>query len=77
MTTSDVDCRQRKRVILTAESGYITSHEAIQRGVGTSACPWVLEAQPGQKLMLELLNFRGGKIQDHEASWKRTKIFYI
>jgi len=40
------------------QSGVIASYTSRALGVGTTvACPWVIEAQPGQRINLTLMSF--------------------
>ena len=38
-------------------SGYLSSQAASEHGPGTPNCPWLIKAQPGQKINVTLLDF--------------------
>ena len=50
-------CKGEKLIISDSHSGYLSNAIAASQGFGTKSCPWVLEAQPGQKLRLSVLDF--------------------
>ena len=41
----------------STERGVLSSEMTVTSGCGSSACPWVLEAQPGQLFNITLLDF--------------------
>ncbi len=50
-------CQVLKRLDLSSTSGYLSSLEAEASNYGTPSCPWVIQADPGQRVRLKLLNF--------------------
>ena len=50
-------CDRHRAIKSTAMSGYITSTLADERGVGSSQCPWIIEAQSGQRINITLYSF--------------------
>jgi hypothetical protein len=39
------------------EYGYLSSFVAVQRGLGSPNCPWRIEAEPGRRINLTLIDF--------------------
>jgi len=50
-------CDRYRAIKSTAVSGYFTSTSAEERGPGSSVCPWMIEAQPGQRINVTLYSF--------------------
>jgi hypothetical protein len=50
-----------------APSGFISSISALETWCGTSTSPWLIEAQPGQKISLTLYDFGVAKKYDDET----------
>ena len=50
-------CNSKRRLELTQPEGTIASQAAEERGFGTRRCPWVIKAQPGQRINITLLDF--------------------
>ena len=48
------DCSSRR---LIDKAGYLSSYVAHTRGCGSSASPWIIIADPGQIIQLELIDF--------------------
>ena len=51
------ECSLSRRLSVTAASGYITSLQAENHGLGGSDCPWSFKAKPGQTFHFYFLNF--------------------
>ena len=51
------ECQVERRSTLTADSGYLASITSTVQGFGTSACPWVIKAAPGQQINVTMYNF--------------------
>ena len=49
-------CHGKKKLVLSKDSGYIASTVTKEEGLGSVMCPWVIKAQPGQRISLSLLN---------------------
>ena len=47
--------------------GFLASVTAAETGVGMSTCPWLIEAQSGQKVNLTLFSF-GSAVGDHRTT---------
>jgi len=48
--------------VVGGQSGIIASYTSRALGVGTTvACPWVIVAQPGERINLTLMSFADGK----------------
>lgn len=45
-------CRRPEAVVLPAETGYLASHVVTQTGLGTSDCPWTINARSGQHIVI-------------------------
>jgi len=50
-------CDRQRAIKSTAKSGYFTSTLAEERGPGSALCPWMIEAQPGQRINVTLYSF--------------------
>lgn len=50
-------CRNDRRIRITDREGYISSLSAVRDRVGSSVCPWFIEAPPGQRINLTLYDF--------------------
>lgn len=59
MTATKQECSIYHRVTVTQASGYLSSHVTQETGIGSLECPWVLRAQPGQRVRIVLLDFFG------------------
>ncbi len=46
-----------KPIRVHSPSGYISNQVTTSLGVGSARCPWHLEAEPGQKFSISLLDF--------------------
>ena len=51
---------------ITSQHGYISSLSAQQSNVGSSVCPWVVEASPGQTISVSVYNF-GEEANEYEV----------
>ena len=45
---------------LPLPSGYISSNTIVADGFGSVSCPWKLQALPGQRVNVTLINFNDG-----------------
>ena len=50
-------CHASKFIKVTNPHGYLASSVSAQSSCGSVTCPWVLEAEPGQKINLTLVDF--------------------
>ena len=50
-------CRNATYIAADMPGGYIASVHTEESGCGKHNCPWVLRAQPGQRLNITLLDF--------------------
>lgn len=50
-------CQHKKHVAVPATSGYLASVTASEYGYGSPRCPWLISAQPGQRINITLHNF--------------------
>ncbi len=55
-TTSE-GCGDTRLIISDSAVGYLSNAVAAGRGLGTRSCPWAVEALPGQKVRLSVLDF--------------------
>src|SRR6218665_217012 len=65
---SKSSCQRDRQILLTGKDvGYIASIVTSMEpgGYGTSACPWKIEADPGQTIRLSLLSFGGTRGPGH------------
>ncbi len=44
---------------VTSSTGYLASISAVEEELGTTRCPWVLEAQPGRHWLVTVVAFGG------------------
>ena len=54
-------CQTSDYLRVTSAGGFLSSDVTQKSGCGSSSCPWVLEAQPGQQINISLLDFSRGK----------------
>jgi len=55
--------------VVGGESGVIASYTSRALGVGTTvACPWVIVAQPGQRINLTLMSFAAAAVDGRRRS---------
>lgn len=47
------------------KSHYLSSFVAVQRGLGSPGCPWRIEADPGRRINLTLIDFATPTAADH------------
>lgn len=50
-------CRNAANVEVTSPSGYLASTTTADTQIGSSLCPWNIKVQPGQRIVLQLLDF--------------------
>ncbi|KAK2144446.1 hypothetical protein LSH36_756g01028 [Paralvinella palmiformis] len=67
VTSTQTECSSKGSVLTTDQQGYLTSHEAIEKNLGTLICPWVIRMMPGQKIAITYYNFGGGKVGGRSA----------
>lgn len=53
-------CETSDYLKVATTSGYLSSEVTFESGCGTASCPWVIQAQPGQRINLTLLDFTAG-----------------
>ena len=51
------ECRMSKEITITDSHGFISSQSAYLEGLGTHRCPYVISAQPGQRINITLWDF--------------------
>ena len=56
-STNDDDYRKMKFVRVARRVGYLASEVTRETGFGSSHCPWLIEARPGQRIEITLFNF--------------------
>jgi len=54
--------------VLTSRRGYLSSAVADTTQRGTTQCPWVIEARPGQRINVTLWDFGGSVYQGSEST---------
>ena len=63
--------------MLTSQQGYLASDITKEHGLGSVRCPWLIKANPGQKVKLALYNFaRSSKVIPDMAPESRPDICY-
>ena len=50
-------CTKNSYIKLESSSGYISSSVATHKILGSMRCPWRLEAQPGQTISIDIIDF--------------------
>ena len=50
-------CIPRRPNTVSTNSGYLSSHVADTKGCGSSGSPWIISANPGQTIQLDLVDF--------------------
>ena len=50
-------CKTREPSDVSSNSGYLSSHVADTKGCGSSGSPWIISANPGQTIQLDLVDF--------------------
>ena len=50
-------CNNRKPTAVPSTNGYLSSHVADTKGCGSSGSPWIISANPGQTIQLDLIDF--------------------
>ena len=68
-------CTKCDHLKLTAPRGYISSYKAQTTKCGSPDCPWLLEAQPGQRLNISLINFAWTTPERGQAFGTNCKVF--
>ena len=53
----NTDCKSRESNEVSTNSGYISSHVVDTKGCGSSGSPWIISANPGQTIQLDLIDF--------------------
>ena len=56
-TCQEAKCQSSNFLRLATGTGYLSSLVASQLGCGSKECPWVLHAQPGQRINITLYDF--------------------
>ena len=56
-TASISECQTERRLEVASQGGFISSSSAVQHGIGTSQCPWLIKANTGQKVHIYLYTF--------------------
>ena len=54
-------CQTSDYLKVASGGGYLSSDVTQSSGCGTTSCPWVLEALPGQHINISLLDFSRGQ----------------
>ena len=50
-------CSPMKPSKISSNNGYLSSHVADTKGCGSSRSPWIISANPGQTIQLDLVDF--------------------
>ena len=50
-------CSPMKPSKVSSNGGYLSSHVADTKGCGSSGSPWIISANPGQTIQLDLVDF--------------------
>ena len=61
-------------VRVTEPAGYLASITTEETGCGTPQCPWLIRAQPGQRINITLINFSWERPEDVSPS-KRCTVY--
>ena len=71
----DVHCCQgRDTVLLAADRGLISNYMTQLSGCGGVDCPWVLQASPGRRINITLLDFGTYQMVSMFSHWKSQYI---
>jgi len=62
---------------LTDKAGYLSSYFTHKRGCGSTSSPWIIKADPGQIIKLELIDFSSHKQDSHIISCRAVYGFVI
>ena len=66
--TPDVEeCSSHRPVHVTNHTGFLASITSAETGCGTSEAPWSIEALPGQRINITLLDFAGSDVVSSSA----------
>lgn len=57
VSSPSTSCQICDSINITAPAGYISSSIAIEKGCGKTNCPWLLQAEPGQKIDFTLYDY--------------------
>ena len=57
ITRDKQDCQNHKPMVITNQTGYLASITSVETGCGTSDAPWLIEALPGQRINVTLVDF--------------------
>lgn len=57
MSVGSQTCQPQRYKEYSPPRGYLASGTVIQHGYGSSRCPWVIRAQPGQTINITLHNY--------------------
>ena len=68
-------CETSDYLKVSPSSGYLSSQVTWESGCGTARCPWVIQAQPGQRINITLMDFSGGQSQLNSGAAAR-KVCY-
>lgn len=71
MTCEASQCQKSDFLKVTTPSGFLTSDVTWRTGCGTTSCPWLIEAERGQRINISLFDFSQGA-----KSVKTAKICY-
>ncbi len=67
-------CRTSDYLRVSSGAGYLSSGVTSRSGCGSASCPWVLEARPGQRVNVSLLDFSRGKSFDAQGNLDPGKV---
>ncbi len=54
---SRMECNHNRKLVLRESEGTIASIVSQHHGMGTSRCPWIIQAKPGQRINITLVDF--------------------
>ena len=67
ITAPDAICRTSVMVDVTAPSGELSSYVTAETELGSTNCPWVIKAKPGQKINMTLMDFSTNYHEDQDG----------
>ncbi len=67
---SRMECNHNRKLVLRESEGTIASIVSQHHGMGTNRCPWSIQAKPGQRINVTLVDF--GLAVRHEGKLFKT-----
>ena len=77
--TPEIDqvCSVSSPIIISNSHGYLANTVTMETGQGSPACPWRLEALPGQQINISLVNFARVALEEEGVTMvTKTKVCF-